>query len=424
MTDTNRAIWADRLDKAVIFSGAFVPAGIVVGNAGFEAAVALAGLCWIVRSVLAGENPLPRLLRHPVLLPWLAWYGSILISLLWNGPGDKGWAHDVVLIRHLLFCAALIDTSRRREVARPLLMGLAAGLLWAALNTALAHVFGHDLMGKDLERYANKLKEAERIASFAAYAAPFYLAWGLLDKTLTSRNRGLIFGLALLAAGLMVLFRIRTAMLGAGAGLLLALAYLTTRYISTKTAVILFLMLGFAGGLGVKYLPRPGGNLDSVYDRINIWKVAWHMFQENPVVGVSVSAWRQVYATTAASGAVAPYVSPDGRVVRSPDATHCHSLFFQVLSSTGILGSLVFVWLFFSIVRRVSGGLSGWRYGLLTWPAVFIMIGLTGWNIFGAQYLPIFAFWVALAALPVEGVNPAGGGSLQPHSGLDSATRA
>ncbi len=413
MIDTTRRLWENRLDTAAVLFGALLPAGIVVGNAGFEATIALTGVCWIVRSFLAGKNPLPRLIRHPILLPWLAWYGCVMISLLWNGPGDKGWAHDVVLIRHLIFCAALLDISTRREVTRPLLIGLGAGVCWAALNTSLAYLIGHDLIGKSLERYANKLKEAERIASFAAYAAPFFLSWGILDQNLNQRKRLLIFSLGTLSVVLMVVFRIRTAVLGAGAGVLLAVAYLATRFISTRTAVILFLLLGFAGGLGVKYIPRPTHNMDSMYDRINIWKVAWEMWREHPFVGVSVSAWRQVYARTVASGSVQPYVSPDGRVVRSPDAMHSHSLFFQILSSTGLLGALVFAWLFVCIVRMVVRDLSGWRYGMLPWPAVFLMIGLTGWNIFGAQYLPIFAFWVVLAALPAKRIKPSGRPEIQ-----------
>lgn len=388
------------MDQGAVLFGALVPTGIAVGNAGFETAIILTGLCWVIGLLLSKNNPFPRLIRHPILMPWLAWYGCIMISLAWNGPGDKGWSHDIVLIRHLVFFAALLDISNRRDVARPLLIGLGTGILWAALNTMLAQVIGHDLIGKSAERYANKLKEAERIPSFAAYAAPFFLSWGLLDKTLLPKKRLLIIGIGLLAVSLLVFFHIRTAIIGAGIGLLLAGACLATRLISRKTAIIGFLLLGLASGLAVPYFPRPNMNMDSMYDRINIWKVAWVMWKEHPLVGVSVSAWRDVYAATAASGRVTPYVSPDGRIIGSLEAMHSHSLFFQVLSSTGLLGSLVFIWLFCSVVWVLPRNLAGWRYGLIPWPAVFLVIGLTGWNIFGAQYLPIFAFWVVLTALP------------------------
>ncbi len=398
-------IWANRFDGAAVFFGALVPIGIVVGNAGFEAMVSMTGLCWIIRSILAKSNPIPALVKHPLLQGWLAFYGCILVSLLWNGPGSKGWSHDVVLIRHLLFFAAFIDISKRRNVIRPLIMGLGAGVLWAALNALLAYSIGHDLIGKSIARYENKLKEGERIASFAAYAGPFFLAWGLLAKDLLVKRRMLLFGIGGIACILLVVFHIRTAQLGAICGILAAVALYLLRSMPRKVAITLFLSAVLFMGAGARYanLDNLAGihsriRLGSMYDRINIWKVSWAMWKDHPVLGVSVSGWKDAYKKTVAS--VPPYVSPDGRVIRASEAMHCHNLYLQILSSLGIVGSLCFCWFFVNIIRCVfSGGMDGWRSGLSTWPAVFLVIGLTGWNIFGAQYLPIFAYFLALTAI-------------------------
>ncbi|MBC2709909.1 MAG: O-antigen ligase family protein [Desulfosarcina sp.] len=409
MTNNGPSTWVDRFDTIAVFSGALVPIGIAVGNAGYEAMISMTGLCWIIRSILAKSNPIPALVKHPLLQGWLALYGCILVSLLWNGPGSKGWAHDVVLIRHLLFFAAFIDISRRRNVIRPLIIGLGAGVLWAALNALLAYSIGHDLIGKSIARYDNKLKEGERIASFAAYAGPFFLAWGLLAKDLLLKRRAVFFGIGGIACIMLVVFHIRTAQVGAIFGILMAGTLYLYRALPRKLVMVLFLLLGLFMGVGVKYtnFDNLDGiddriNLDSMYDRVNIWKVSWVMWKDNPVFGVSVSGWKDAYKKTVAS--FPPYVWPDGRVIRDAEAMHCHNLFLQILSSLGIVGILCFCWFFVNIIRStLSSGMSGWRSGLPIWPAIFLVIGLTGWNFFGSQYLPIFTYFLSLTAIPYGG---------------------
>ena len=409
MTGRVTGIWADRFDAAAVFFGALVPIGIVVGNVGFETMISMTGLCWIIRSFLAKSNPIPALVKHPLLQGWLAWYGCILISLSWNGSGIEGWAHDVVHIRHLLFFAAFIDISRRRNVIRPLIIGLGSGVLWAALNALMAYSIGHDLIGNSISRYDSKLNEGERIASFAAYAGPFFLAWGLLAKDLLIKRRMLLFGLGGMACVMLVVFHIRTAQLGAICGILVAGAFYLVRSLPRKVAIVLILSAVLLMGAGVKSAKLDNWDtihsqkyLSSTYARIAIWKVSWAMWKDSPVFGVSVSGWKDAYKKTV--GSVPPYVSPSGRVTRVPEAMHCHNLFLQILSSLGIIGSLCFCWFFVNIIRSVfSGGMDGWRWGLSIWPAIFLVIGLTGWNIFGAQYLPIFTYFLSLTAIPYGG---------------------
>jgi len=396
MSENNR--WASRLDNFCMFVGAMVPTGLVIGNAGFESMIVIVGICWIIRSIIAKENPLPRLLKHPLILPWLFWFGSIIISLVWNGPGSKGWAHDVVLIRYLLYFAALLDISKRRSIISPLLIGLAAGVLWGLLNTILAYSIGYDILGNSLLRYSSKLKETARIASLAAYAGPFFLAWFFLDSRLDYKMKiatVLVGGIAMIQ---IFHAHIRTVQIAAIAGILSFLTY----FIFTKIHRIwLFVFVALSGlfiGVFIKFGPQ--WNLASFYDRVSIWKVAWVMWLEHPVVGISVSAWKDFYKEIVASGSVTPYVSPNGFMMRSPEAAHAHNLFLQLLGCTGILGFCSFFWLFINSIRMVfQKNISGWRIGLIPWPVVFIVIGLTGWNIFGSQYQTIFVYFMLLTAV-------------------------
>ena len=212
-------------------TGFLVPMGLVLGNVGFEIMIGLVGGCWIARLVLIRDRNALQTLKHPMVIAWLVWYMSIVISLLVNGPGSKGWAHDIVFIRYLLFTIALLDISKRLPVGRYLLYGLAAGVGWAALNTLSAYLIGFDLVGKPLIRYTGKLKEASRIAGMTAYAVPLFLTWGILDKRLSKWMKTIIIGIGLVAFFQLLQTHVRTGIIGAMAGVFFSMAFFVRRRI-------------------------------------------------------------------------------------------------------------------------------------------------------------------------------------------------
>lgn len=398
--DKNRnLIWATRLDTFCAVTGGLLPLGLVIGNTAFELIIALVGTLWIVRSVLAKHNPVEQMIRHPLILPWLAWFASVILSLLVNGPGSKGWEHDVVLIRYFLYVAALIDISERRTVFRYLLIGMAAGVLWGLINTLMAYLIGYDLFGRPLARYSFKLKDAGRIASLAGYAGPFLLGWGILARHMPVKRRAAVIAIGAVAMLQTFHIHVRTVEAGAVAGILAWMLYALKRYAGLVYAVLLAGLIcvsiwGFA-------VFGPRVDLSSTYDRIGYWKVTWAMWHNHPVVGVSVSAWQDAYRETAASDQVKAYISPDGRSWKLAEVTHAHSLFFHIISSTGVLGLASFCWLFVNCIRLVIRKIDLCGHAMLTWPVVFLAIGLTGWNIYGAQYQTLFAYFAALTGVTV-----------------------
>jgi hypothetical protein len=198
MQESWRRKWGHSLDKSCAVLGGCLPLGIVIGNVGFEAMISLVAVLWIARTLILKENPLPRLVKDPFVLPWLFLYAAVLLSLTVNGPGVKGVAHDIVFVRHLLFLMALIDISKRIAIERYFLIGMGASVLLAACNLLLAHGIGYDLMGKPAARYTSKLKEAARIAGLFSYLSPMLVAWAFSLTFLTKRARGimLLAGLA------------------------------------------------------------------------------------------------------------------------------------------------------------------------------------------------------------------------------------
>lgn len=373
--------------------------GLVSGSVAFELVIGMVSMLWIIRTILVKKNPAPHLFKHPMVVPWLVWYGSVLLSLIFNEASGKGWGHDVALIRYLIYVAALIDISPRQPVFRYLLTGMAGGILWGLFNIILAHQIGYDVFGKPLTRYIHKVNEVSRIASLAAYAGPFFLGWGVLAQNISMKNR-----LALLAIGAIAMFQIfnshiRTAEFSAIAGILALALYAAKKYAGLFVTILLAGLICVSIFGFMKFGPRM--NLDSTYDRIGYWKVTWVMWQQNPVLGVSVSAWKDAYRKLAASEKITPYISPDGRSWQHPKPSHAHNVFLQIISSTGILGLVSFGWLLVNCIRLTIRKIDLCSHAILSWPVVFFMIGFTGWNIYSSQYQTLFAYFAALTGVTV-----------------------
>jgi O-antigen ligase len=402
MLESKQLKWMSRLDNFCIIVGSMVPVGIMLGNIAFESMTALVGIGWITRSIIAKENPVPGLLRHPLILPWLFWVGIIIISVTWNGAGSKGWAHDVVLIRFIIYFAALLDISKRRHVSNFFVIGLAAGVVFGGINILLAYSIGYDVVGRALINYTSKTKETGVIASLAAYTAPFFLAYLFSGLRLNYKMKIAIAFVGCLSVMQIYHANIRTAFIAGIAGLLCFVIYFS---MTKNKKAGTFLLLLFTG-LFIVLLDQYGLqliNMSTIYSRISIWKVGFVMWLDHPFIGVSVSAWPDFYKDIAASGSVAPYVSPDGHSYLNLETTHAHNLFLQVLGCTGILGFFSFCWLFINLLRLLfQTQVSDWHFGLITWPFVFIVIGLTGWNIFGSQYQTVFTYFMTLTAVSVN----------------------
>jgi O-antigen ligase len=395
MEEMNKKKWAKRLDKYCIYIAAMVPTGLIIGNAGFESMIALVIVLWIGRHLITRDNPFRQIIKHPVVIPWLIWLISIAASLVWNGAGSKGWSHDIALVRYFLFFSALLDISFRKELSRAMLAGLGAGVLWGLFNTILVHMVGVDLFGHELPRYTGKLKEAARISSLAAYTAPFFIVWGLAGFFNSVKMRIGVLLIGFISAGQIINIHVRTVEIAAIMGIA---AFILYTFIKRKPGLTLFFTVAAViAASAALYTFGSHISLFSFYDRINIWKVTLVMIGENPIFGVSVSAWQDAYREIALSGQITPLADSRGVVTWSKEAYHAHNLVLHILSCTGIIGLLSFCWLYINHLKLIlKTKIEGWKTGLITWPAVFLTIGLTGWNIYGSQYQILFAYFMIL----------------------------
>ena len=390
MSEKSHHILAFRLDKFCAVLGGLVPVGIAIGNIVFESIIGIVGLCWIIRSIVTKENPLGRIIKHPLVIPWMAWFASIMISLLVNGHGTKGWTHDFVFIRYLLFVMALLDVSQRLPVFKYLLYGLFGSVIWIAVNTISVYVFGCDIFGKPLIRYTGKLKEASRISGLTAYASAFFIGWGIFDKSLSCKKKSIIIGVGLIALILVFQTHIRTSILASLTGILFCVAWFFRKRISPAMALKVTLLFIFA--VAVLFQVKGMWNLSSVYARIYIWKVTWVMWLDSPLFGVGVSSFQDVYKEMVASGAIAAFVAPGSRVYILNEAMHAHNLVLMLISCTGALGLISFFWLLVNAVRIAMKDIDGFRLAWISCIAVLLVAGITGFNIYHSWYQALLAF--------------------------------
>ncbi len=403
MNNELRQLWSRRLDFACVFLGAMTPVGLVIGNIAFELVVALTVVVWFIRMAVARMSVWPFLVSHSLIVPWAVWMVVIIGSVVVNGAGNKGFGHDIAFLRYLLFGMALLETGRRLSASRFLIYGLAAGVVWAALNMVCVHLLGFDLIGKPLARYTEKLKEAARIAGMAAYGAPLFLAWGLLGKELDRRQKIAISAIGITAFVLLLLIHIRTDILASAAGMFVIIAYFVFKRASLLTGSIGAVVL--MAVIVLFFLSGDRLDLTSFYDRIYYWKVSWALWLENPFWGVGVSSYQDAYQRMATSGQVSAYVAPTGQVFKQTAAYSAHSLVLMLLASTGLFGLFAFGWLFVQAFRLILSDLSAHRIGLLTWPVVVLVLGITGCNIYHSWYQALLAFFIVLIGSPIHNEN-------------------
>ncbi len=385
------------MDRWVAVMGSLVPVGLVLGVVVYEAFISLTGLVWLISRLKfpADKN---HIVHNALFWPIFGWFGVVLLSRLVNWGTPFQFAHDLAFIRFPLFAVAMWDVSGRIPVHRYLIGGMLAGIAYAMLNLLSAHMFGHDFIGKPLSRYVSKLNEGARIGGFCAYAAPFLLLWGGGDRTLDRRQRLGLVAVGLIAALLVISSQVRTAAMAGVVGFLGGFFVLLVLRKQLKARSILVLCgVALIGAWGV-YRIQP--SFGSIYDRIYFWEVSWNVWVQNPLVGVGISSFNDAYRIVAESGKVADFAAPNGMVYRSVNPRHAHNLFLQLMACNGLLGLGVFGWIFGRVVQTVRKRLAPWHTGLLSWPFVCVMVGLTGWNIYDPFYTTVIFYFLALISVP------------------------
>lgn len=388
-----------KFDRSVATTGALLPLGIMLGPSGFELIIVLTSVIWMVGQIRLKTSALKNLIKAPIIKALIAVYISILISSFLNGGGDKGFLHDIGMVRHLFFIAAMLDTAQRFPVFKYLFYGIVAGFVYSLLNIAFAHVSGSDFMGKPLARYLGKEKEGVRYPTMLSFYTLFFLTWAFFDTTQKNKTRAVIFIAAF--AGLCVLagFHIRTLYLA-----LLSSIVFVLLYIMVKKKHHTLILCGIAALLGLSYFfytTESFGTLSSVYDRIFIWKASFLLFYDNPLFGAGISSYMSAISELIQRLDIKPYVDPNGIEWFYKDGIyHAHNNILQILSCTGIIGLICSAWLSVLVVQSTFKNVASHHIGFISWPVLYFVISFSGFSVYTGWYLALASFIIVCVLTP------------------------
>lgn len=381
------------LDKSIVVCASLIPAGLVMGNV-FEVFLALSALLWLIRIAIEKRNPLPGLSLHPLFYPSALWVFSLIISLVINGAGELGFWHDIAYLRFLLLLCAVLDTSKRISIFSYFFYALIFSVILALVSFLSAYLSGYDLFGSPLSHYTEKLKKAINFSVLLCYASPFFFTIGYISGKSKINKFYLVLGLLLFC--FLVVFKIRTAILSAFLGIVFIVLYF-----SWKKASLFFSSLALAA-LGIlsyffMFKNMNTSFFESMCNRIAIWKVSFIIWLDNPVFGVSVSRFRDVYQETYRT------LQNDTLCFSLFGSTGCaesyvylvHNLFLEHLTCAGILGFISLVWLCVNTVRFIIRNIKT-HVIFISFPVVFFFIGLTGWGMYQAMYGTFIFYLLAL----------------------------
>lgn len=127
-------------------------------------------------------------------------------------------------------------------------------------------------------------------------------------------------------------------------------------------------------------------------ERLLMWKSAYNMFMDHPVLGVGLGQYKDNYQKK--------YILPEAR---EPNLTHAHSNYMQMLAENGVIGFCSFiVFIGYVIIKNIKDFINTkCPYSLIiTTSTVALMLqGITEYNFGNSAVMK--AYWLVLACLLV-----------------------
>lgn len=186
-----------------------------------------------------------------------------------------------------------------------------------------------------------------------------------------------------------------------GAWIAIALTSICVLILAVKNKrKVLISFLVAAGVLTVLFMSNPVlehrfttlGQMDyqSNRERILLWRSAYHMFEDHPLLGVGFGQFKKAYQTQ--------YILPEAK---EPWLGHAHNNFMQLLAESGILGGIAVLsmWVYF-----IYFSIRGWRQER-KWEYLFFFIvvistmiqGLTEYNMGNSMVMKLYWFLLGIS---------------------------
>ena len=267
----------------------------------------------------------------------LFFWGTLLMTVplaFWRGGALMTCVLFGRIVIYYFLIANLVNTPRRFRVV---LLSLSAFVGWLAASSAFLYYQGQFKFTMGIERavgLTTQSNDANALAITLLSTLPLML---LLWFKGSGKTRWIALGLTFLSLWTLILTGSRAAFFGL---LMVTILFALTRRLRIVYALaIVFLAAPVWLLIPAQYKARYESvtNLqqdDSYEGRVRAWEAAWAMFKGNPLTGVGAGMF------TSARGAT------------SGHWLNVHSLYMQLLSETGIIGTIGFAVFVGSIFRQ------------------------------------------------------------------------
>ena len=374
------------------------------------------------------------ILRSPVLLPLLLFYGWAMLSILWADTKYEAVV-DGLDWSGAFLCAFLVVLLLRNVTALNVLLFFLfiSGLLMALLGIG-QWLFGIDWVQQHIvpaATFSNKNMAGQygvltlpiAVILFLRSRSNLHIWFFSISMALIvtyivyTRSRGALVGLLteiIILSGLLIYLKhkhgyhffddlpIKKVALGAALALFLGMTYLTPAMLGNEAAVKAA-SIGSKGDAlssenGIEVLKKVVNFSGSADTRTTMWGNSIPMFRDNFLVGVGLGNWTVHYATYQS------WFKPDKSLMRNQYHANAHNDYIEILCELGIIGFALFIWVIVSFLRVILRLLNDPHkdYFLIAMGLILAVAGIAVNAMFSfplKQPVPIFMVMIYIAVL-------------------------
>jgi len=344
LTNDQREKIVGIVDRCAVFFFAVLIFFLPISNAVIESCFGFIYLCFIARCIFKRptKKEIKAFFTNRINLSLLIFYLAAALSMLVSGPLIAKsfhawffkWGEGVLLF---YFAQVFI----KKEQVKPLLIVFLASCFLVSVDGIYQKIVGYDFIRNF--RLFNINSSAPRATfahynDFAAYlAVMLFVAFGLLSSFKKILPRLILASVAIL----MLTNLFFTYSRGAWLSFILVSTFLTLSFIGRKAKTIvfcflvIFILLAFSSPFArerLSYTFNKGGDAN----RFNMWKVAFLMFKDSPLLGQGIGQFMDHINDPA-------YFERMGGVMFQ-HGQYTHNCYLQMLAEMGLLGLLSFLW--------------------------------------------------------------------------------
>ncbi|MCK9615216.1 MAG: O-antigen ligase family protein [Candidatus Omnitrophica bacterium] len=366
--------------------------GITLANAPTEVSSYFLIAIFLIKIIISRDT---KFLHSLIGILFSLFFIVVLISAICSQYPGESWRGFSRVPKYIFLFFALLSlfSSDKKIMSRFFWVVIAASAI-TFLNGIFQNIFGFDFFRHNSVNYLDYLHRIQSsfidANDFGAYIISVLpLTFLFLNRGFSKAKRIMLFVVCLLGFYCLI----RTSSRGAWLGFLAGISFYFFVYnkkiaIAIPVLVILLLIITPKGLDRVTGLFKQEKN--TVWERTVLWKSAWGMIKERPVLGQGVNTFSEYF--------------PKYKPADYPDLRYAHNSYLQMWSEIGIVGLLLFLSIPLAILIRTLRGIkikaTKGPYGLML---LGLIAGYTGFlvhsifdnNLFSLMLTTLF--WVMSA---------------------------